>query len=134
MIRTTRRRREGTDGFTLVEVLIVVAVLGGVAAMAGPHFLSYRDRSGMAAALVSAGAAREALASAAADDAQSRYPADVAHATDLNPYGGSFTASTFRTFVYTPLSSGQSYQLEVTTVDGKAVCVTPEGITPAKCS
>jgi prepilin-type N-terminal cleavage/methylation domain-containing protein len=134
MLRTIRRRTEGTDGFTLTEVLIVMAVLGGVAAMAGPHFRSYRDRSATAAALVSAGAAREALASAAAEGAGSLYPAAVAHATDLNPYGGSFTGSTFKTFVYTPLSSGQSYQLEVTTVDGKATCVRPGGITRATCS
>jgi hypothetical protein len=99
-----------------------------------PNFISYRDRSRMAAAVASAGSARGALAAAAADDPDSLYPAKIAAATDLNTYGGSFTASTFKTFTYTQVGAGQSYKIDVTTTDGKELCIQPEGITRAKCS
>ena len=135
MISKIRRSMESNEGFTLIELMIVVAIIGILAAVAVPNFISYRDRSRMAAAVASAGSARGALAAAAADDPDSLYPAnaDVATATDLNPFGGSFTASTFKTFAYAQVDGGQSYKIDITTTDGKAICVKPDGITRAAC-
>ena len=134
MISKLRRSMAGNEGFTLIELMIVVAIIGILAAVAVPNFISYRDRARLAAAVASAGSARGALAAYAADDPDSLYPlkALVAKASDLNPYGGSFTDNEFLTFTYSELLAGESYQIDITTTGGKKMCVTPSGIDKTK--
>jgi prepilin-type N-terminal cleavage/methylation domain-containing protein len=72
--------------FTLIELMIVVAIAGLLAAIAVPNFITYRERARAVAALVSG--ARRALAVAVADHPNNLYPEDVkvTQASDLNQY------------------------------------------------
>jgi prepilin-type N-terminal cleavage/methylation domain-containing protein len=63
-----------TAGFTLIELMIVVAIIATLAAMAVPTFIVYRDRSRVAQVVGSSEVIRAALTSYAASSPGNAYP------------------------------------------------------------
>src|SRR6266446_6428906 len=80
--RTQVWKREA--GFTLIELMIVTAIIGILATVAVPTFVSYRDKSRVAVAVATGDGVRAAIASYAADSAGNLYPLTGSIGTTYN--------------------------------------------------
>ena len=70
-----RKMKKGENGYTLVELMIVVAIVGILAGIAIPNLFIIRDKSIRGTAKANVDVVRTALASYAADSDHGRYPA-----------------------------------------------------------
>ena len=147
MLRAFHRKREG--GFTLIELMIVVAIVGILAAIAVPNFIAYRNKSRIAASVGSIESIRAAIASYAADSNGNTFPngTDIGNYADLvklvNNNGATLTSSDtaqgFKLLTYNALDSDTDNVFEdysmtfrvhgiATGAQGSVVFVSPGGI------
>jgi len=71
-------RRPNNQGFTLVELMIVVAIIGILAAIAVPNFIAYKNKARIAEGVGTTESIRASIAAFAVDSNGHEFPGTIA--------------------------------------------------------
>ncbi len=137
--------RKSEKGFTLIELMIVVAIIGILAAIAIPNFLNLKDKATWGTAKANLDVMRSALAAYAANNDSNQYPTSANYTSftganmlkdanlptlpteaKLTTSGITYTAaSPFETFTITAAANNKYFDV---------LTATPQGISPTAYS
>jgi len=116
--------KRGEKGFTLIELMIVVAIIGILAAIAIPNFLSFKDKATRGTVIANLETIRSALSQYSADAQDNKYPSTAmigsyAALRSILPYSNLPTEMprTKFSFVSYTSSDGSDYTLRVVAMD-----------------
>jgi prepilin-type N-terminal cleavage/methylation domain-containing protein len=130
---------KGQRGFTLIELMIVVAIVGILASIAIPNFLNLKDKAIWGTAKANLDVVRTAVAKYAADSAHSRYPVgtlDLSSFNTLLPDANLPSAeedAKWQSGTFSYASTGTSFTITVNANNraNDPFVATPSGITPS---
>lgn len=106
------------QGFTLIELMIVVAIIGILAAVAMPAYQSYTARAAYSEVVLAAGPAKNAVDVCV----QTGVPTDCDNLTD-NP-GWAIGAGVTSVVISSPGGGGAPYRVTVTPAAGNGIAAT----------
>jgi prepilin-type N-terminal cleavage/methylation domain-containing protein len=147
MVKKMRSIMQSADGFSLLELVVAVAIIAILTAVAVPNFISYRGRSQVAAAVATVDSIRAALSAYAVNDPNNLYPADIADYAALvalaHPLGALLPVNSADvgiaaiTYEAGGTPAGSTYTLTVITLApagarGYKLTVTPEGVAQSR--
>lgn len=130
MFNKLRVRAQSESGFTLVELLVVMLILGLLAAIAIPSFFNQRDKANDADAKSAARTAQTAMETYATDNQGSYANASV---TILKGIEETLTNVADANFAVT--SGAKNYAVEITSSTGNKFTITraDTGVTTLSC-